>query len=376
MLKKSLLILSIVFVILILQGLALAQTPQPTYSLALVMDQIEANPQGLLIGNLSSTQLQFYDLSQQQVLSEFDLDPSLFTQRTIDRSYIVGFAFGDQYKDKGLFIQQNGDIFPVRRMGVSQVYFQSANTNQLTLIYEHLGMELFVLSPNQDKAVVGYFPNGEFWRYRGGRKSCFLQLATRECRVPEGLPNFGLIEWLDKDRALIFQFDAVLGRGITYILDANTLTYEMLPFHELWENYSVRPIPTTETLLVYTRDRELTDAQGNAPVNFFIYDLQTESIVDAPIEAWQDVNVTRVSLSPSGRYMRYWTREDIAVVDLQTGQLITRFPQETTGWLRDDTLVFSTRSTTGEYQLQHLDPQTGQIETVLTRSEYIVFYIP
>jgi hypothetical protein len=124
-------------------------------------------------------------------------------------------------------------------------------------------------------------------------------------------------------------------------------------------------IPGTRNLLV---SATLLTADVSLPAHFLTYHLDTDIITQLPFTTVSDPNFIaagEMQFSPDGRYLFYRSGTPAALIDFQTGQLITRLDgTRAVEWVDNTTLLIQGLHE-GELQVYTLDVPTGSTNVLL-----------
>jgi hypothetical protein len=219
-----------------------------------------------------------------------------------------------------------------------------------TVLSDRNGMFTFVLSPDQQQMVVGYY-DGEFGVAE--RRSCVLEISTQECReIPLTIgTNPGY--WIDNQSYLAY------GGGL-YIVNATTGVMESIMTPQVWFVYSAVPIPNTRTILINADIRSTAVSEVS---HFFTYDLDSTSFSELlyrPLNQDYDI-VEGYSFSPNEVYLLYGGRQ-MALTEFATGRLIREFDSVLNyGWLDDNTLIIQGALDQATAGILRVNAATGEV---------------
>ncbi len=231
------------------------------------------------------------------------------------------------------------------------------------VLLDRPGLFSFTFSPDGQRIAISYF-EGE---YGGSRRyACVLDLASGNCpQINRSLAGNPAV-WLDNHTFVLLSEERNL-----YRVDARTLELRELPVSDGWDILSAVQIPATNSLLISANPWDYTPA----PAQFLTLNLDTMIVSDFAYDAL-DSDYTSVqdwAFSPDGRFLLYGSTFEMALVEFQTGRLISEFEgviQAT--WLRDSSgLVFNV-GWNRTPSLLEFDLQTRQTRTVIQDSTGII----
>ena len=223
------------------------------------------------------------------------------------------------------------------------------------VIYERPGIFAFVLSPNAERMIVGYY-DADY--YFSTRHSCILDLQTRVCTLTPHQISSNPGDWIDSDRYLVAsQSDYML-----HVLNVETGQDRALPLPPEWILNAAAPIPNTQMIIVGADQREIS---GQSESSFLTISIDTLEVRELPYvtpsNGYYPV-VSSWSFSPDNQYMLYGDTHK-ALVDFTTGRLVRELDTVVNfGWTDDHTLIIQGSVSLGSGpEIAEIDAASGDV---------------
>lgn len=185
------------------------------------------------------------------------------------------------------------------------------------VILEHPALFTFSISLNGDALFVIYFEGD----YGGSRRyGCILDVTTGQCNHLDISLAPNIPVWVESDRVILLSEDRQL-----YSVDAANLELTPLPLTDEWAILSFTKVPDKATLLVSANPRQSTEMPPE--VNFLMLDLNTIELSSLQYSAVESPygSVDSWLFSPDGRYLLYGSTFNMALVEFETGALVSEF---------------------------------------------------
>lgn len=223
-----------------------------------------------------------------------------------------------------------------------------------TVIYERPGIFTFVLSPDGQQMIVGYYESDYYF---STQRACVLDFQTDICGdIPHAIANIPG-QWIDEVDILVLSGDDLL----PHVINSNSGVDVVIPIPLGWNLISSIPIPNAH-LVVLTMGR--IDLNGIPEYRLFTVDIDTMQIEMLQYE--NDRQLTSLlGFSPHSRYL-FYNGATFELIEFATGRVISVFDRVINfGWESNETLVIQgTITANAAPVIAQVNAVTGEIRTL------------
>ena len=241
--------------------------------------------------------------------------------------------------------------FPIN----TRIALVDITTNQTRILYERSGIFTFVLSPDEQHMIIGYYESDYYF---STQSLCILEISTGICTILEYRIGTNPGFWVDSSTILI----PSLVNNQVPLLNIFTHQESFIPTPEDWQFAAVTPIPDTRMILI-SAQQSSEDRTQRAITSFFILNL--DSLTFEMLPYTERLIVSWWSFSPNNQYVIYERRHPI-LVEFLTGRAIYELTSLLNwGWVNEHTLVAQRLNPNGTgMEIIQIDATTGGITTL------------
>lgn len=275
--------------------------------------------------------------------------------------------FGSQFI---YFIQGPVDI---KNGDLAQVVQVDLSTGKPRTILEAPNLISFMLSPDEQHAVLVSLRFDDSGKTRGATSICILAIGTGNCdSLDKPIYFFVSLHWVDSHRFIFTDRSSIL-----YLVDVANRKLQQLPnLQDLAGIDEATPIPGSQLVLLGTYGGSATQY---APEKFYTYDLTTAQLTELSYRAGNGnpyFQIADLLVSPDGQYISYigtccGTRS-WALRELKTGRLIAELSDAWDAkWTSDSQGVLVTTAVDTPKTFQ-VNATTGKVDQLAEGSVFVI----